>query len=249
MKFSISFILFFLPLAMLYGQTSSFSIPGVDGSTGTFNFSHSNAGVGTGNSRDRYQTGTGGSQPTDNSSVIITKAYQKFAAETYAKAVQAWNKKNWEEVIRLCKKAKAYDPINNTYKTALNDAHGNQEWDKGVEAANNNNYENAIARFKESLKYFPDNSTLKANIIICSRNKTADEAEKYYNKQDWINAAVYYNALWKNFDINSLEAQNRYSECMSNIDKMKKADKAYLKFNAKLAEVKRELAAKNIDWK
>lgn len=229
----------------LYGQPSSFS-GGWSGSTITVDFSKLKSSGG--NSSGEKYTSARESSPVISSGESQKIAYNRFAADAFKKAVEAWKKRDWDAVIRHCNTAHVYNPDNSDYVKTREDAKGYREWDKGVEESDRGNHDKAIDRFSIALRFFPDHPTLKSNIVICSRNKTADQAEKAYKAKNWVDAAVYYNVLWKNFGNNNETVQNRYAECLTKMEGMKQAEKAHIRFDAKLAEVKASLQARNINW-
>ena len=246
MKKAIVILLLLSPIVMLNAQTT-FS-GGWKGGDVTVDFSGlRKSGGGQGNTQERYSSERE-SSPSIPSGETLGKTYSINAADAYKKAVKAWNTRDWDAVIKHCNTAVAYAKFDignqKIYSRIREQAKGYKEWDKGVEDADNNNYDKAIERFKNALEYLPEEAMLKTNIVLCCFNKITEAAVEYYNKENWVYAAAYYNVLWKNFDSNSAEVQTKYSECMSKIENMKKAEQGHLKYNAKLAEVQRTLDAK-----
>ncbi len=238
-------VLQFLPFTFLYPQLSgslfgtnySFQKPSIGGSGG-------NGGGSGGNWSVNSSTST-----APSSTEVITDVYDTVAASAFEKGRKFWNK-DWDKAIHFFKKAKAYGRKKDEayYDKVIRKASGYKEWDKGVEQAKAKSWDKAIEFYKDALKYLPDEKTLKDNIIACSYNKTLGLAEKYYNNGDYINGAVYYNVLWKNFDNGSWVVQERYSKCLSEIEKMKKSEQAHAKFNSRLEEVKKGLPFIRYGW-
>ena len=219
----------------LFGTPYSFSKPTMSG-----------GGGGGGNNNNWHSTSTS-TVTAPSSGEVLNNAYKQKAAEKYTKGVAAWNRRDWDQAIRLFNDAIAFNN-SQTYQDALQKAKGYREWDKGVELATKEHWQDAISRYQKALEYFPDNNTLKNNIIGCSYNQVLELADKYYKNEDWINAAVYYNVLWKNFGYDNYTAQSRYSEAYTKINGMKKADKALSKFNAKLEDIKKGLPFVSDNW-
>jgi|GEM_PF-5218074 len=221
----------------LFGTRYNFSKPTLSGSGG--------GGGGGGNWNSNVSSST---YSTPSSSVIITQAYDKKAAEAYNEGVEAWKKKDWDEAIRQFNKAQAFNPKNSDYIKYRDQAKGLKEWYRGIDEATKKNWDKAIARYREALRFFPEDKTLKDNIIACSYNKTSALAEKYYDNSDHINAAVYYNILLKNFDDKRQVVIDRYTESYQAVSNMKKSEQALSKFNLKLKEVRDELPFINSEW-
>jgi tetratricopeptide (TPR) repeat protein len=245
MKKVLIIILALLPIAALRAQISgnlfgtpySFTVPRGAGG----------GGGGGGNYSVNRSTAASNYVPSPSSSEVITDAYKNEAADFYSKGCKYWNK-DWGKAERYFKKASDYNDGNAGYKKAYLDAKGYKEWDEGVKEATAKNWDKAIEYYKEALNSFPDNPTLKDNIIGCSYHKTGEQAEKYFAKKDWISAAAYYNTLMRNFGDNGMETTARFSSSYSEIDKMRKADGAYIKYNSKLDEIKRDLPFVNTSW-
>jgi tetratricopeptide (TPR) repeat protein len=233
-------ILSVLPLSFLQAQLSgnlfgtdySFDKPTFGGRGGNNNWS----------SKDNSSTGSSPSIP-HISGVNMGKIYKDFAREAYKKGNEYWNK-DWTKAIRHYKKAKDYDPA---YTNVYNDAIGYNEWDKAGKDFDKKEWDRASSHYIEALKYFPNNKDLKNNIIASSYNKVSGLAKKYYDEKNWVYAAAYYNVLMKNFDERG-QVETLFSQCYTEVGKMKRAENAYSKFNAKVKEIKDDLPFVNNTW-
>jgi len=238
-----------LPFTLLHAQSMSGSLFGTSYSFDKPSMSGRGSGSGGSGRSDNWSSGNTNYTPAPTSSETITKAYQGFASQAYNKGIEAWKKKDWNSAIRFFNRATIYNEKNASYQKALNDAKGYKQWDEGVKQAEKQNWDKAIEHYKNALEYLPNDKTLKNNIIGCSYNKTSALADKYFTKGDYISAAVYYQVLWKNFGNNNMLVQDRYAQSYTKISAMKQSEGAYVKFNAKLQEVKNELPFINDEWK